>query len=426
VLAIVVALIVSDGIARRLTNFDSASAASERALFLSHLPGHARNLTDDDDPAEPVHRAYGAGYELHPFFGYTFRHDTSGANNRGFFASGRTYPYVKAPDEFVIGIFGGSVAMQVASAPGPLVERLRPALLEKGYDRIVVLPFSVGGWREPQTFAALVAYLPTIDMAVNLDGFNEVVQLTDDVLMAYPASYPWSEVYGTLADEASSPDEVIRRAKLVLANRIAASLTTAADAPVLRSSALAHLAWRSAASAHSRITARLRRDRHHTLDKTYRGLDPLPAGGVGAKRDAYLAELGQTWRLSDVVCRSSGRPFFQFLQPNQYVRGAKPLSEEEQTAFTAKEGWFDVVTPAYERLEITTSRLRAAGIESHSLARVFADVPDTLYADACCHLNERGVALLAAAMGDRIAASRSFAAIPRRPSQAASFANAAR
>lgn len=68
----------------------------------------------------------------------------------------------------------------------------------------------------------------------------------------------------------------------------------------------------------------------------------------------------------------------------------------------------------YGTLGRLMDQLHAEGIEAHSLARAFENVRETLYIDDCCHVNRRGVDLLAEAIAARILASQKLAKFPER------------
>jgi hypothetical protein len=408
--AVTLAILACELMARFVVPDGCKGALLERQAFLLKLPAQAEDgKLVRTNPT--VARAYGAGFVLHPFFGYTFTHGASGANNQGFFSAGPgdgpPYPYRKAPREFVIGLFGASVAMQVAAAPNLLLERLRPALALKGYDRVTLLSFAVGGWRQPQSFYALVYFLETIDAAIVLDGFNEVIQLSDWHLQQQPAAFPWSEVYLTLARTPSSR-ETLQRAELIRARREAARLTRWLDVPVVRSSALAYLIWKAFIRRYERRVTKLREG---APTNDWNAMEPATTStAIAAKRLRYMQFWANLIRFSDVIARRQGKQFFHFVQPNQYERDSKPLSEEERALYI-KNDWFDAVTTGYREIESMTTELRAEGIESHFLGHVFADTSQTVYMDDCCHLNAAGVEILSAAIADRIISSGALARV---------------
>ena len=131
---------------------------------------------------------------LHPYFGpthtpgipynipETFRTSSSSpsrleTNNFGFMSS-YSYPFVKPrSDQFVIGIFGGSVGLWFCQVG---VDRLLEGLTQHPFfqDRQVIpLCFSHEGYKQPQEALVLAFFLSIgqqFDMVVNIDGFNDV------------------------------------------------------------------------------------------------------------------------------------------------------------------------------------------------------------------------------------------------------------
>lgn len=376
------------------------SRHDERAAFLRRLP---LQEVDDGGEASPVERVSNAAFVLHPYFGYTFQPSFEGTDPRGFYSGASSFPVHRERDELVVGVFGGSVAMQVAGARGALVAALEPAAQAAGHRRVTVLSFAIGGWRQPQHFNALVRFLDEVDVAIVLDGFNEVIHLSDWHLAQQPAEYPWSAVWALLARHPST-DETVRRAELIALHRAAGRATAVVDRSPLRRSTLAHLLWRVYTARYEHRTAALRDELARVApDRATDGA--APPEEIAARRDAYLRWWHELIAFSDVIARARGRTFFHFVQPNQYDRGSKPLSAEEREHFTRQTTWFDEVTPRYARVEEMTERLRRVGVDSTFLGDVFATTTETVYVDDCCHLNEHGVRMLATAIGEHVAAS---------------------
>lgn len=368
--------------------------------MLVRIPG-AEADSDDDGPLASAFRASSAGFALHPFFGYTATPGANGANNQGFFADGATYPYRKSANEFVIALFGGSVAGQLRGVKQFLIAPLEAALRDKGFQRVRLISFALGGWRQPQSFFAFEFYLPTFDMAVTLDGFNEIIHTGDGELTFYPASFPFSAIWAPLAHQAGSAERALRTADLIRANRSMASWTRWLDRSPLRNSALAHLVWRVAAARYQQYADALRTAAQNETLAEWQGLDPPGDGAFTAKRREYLMLYERLVEDSARIGRARHVPFFHFVQPNQYDRGSKPLSDEE-TRERLTNDWSDLVTTQYGELRSMIARLRAEGVESHDLTGLFAHTTETVYSDSCCHLNEHGLAMLGAAMADRI------------------------
>lgn len=394
---------------RLVTGLRSGPSKAERAAFLAHLPGEL-DAVKLEGVRRYVQMAYGARYELHPFFGYTFYRGHDGANNQGFMTGGIDFPYRKAPREFVIGVFGGSVAMQTTGRAELITAPIEQQLAAKGYERVTLLSFGVGGWRQPQTYHALVHLLPMIDMAINLDGFNEAIQLGAAQQNGYPAAFPPSDIYGALSSRADDVYLRSQQARLVVLNEAMVYLTGFFDAWPYRKSVFLHLVWRVLAAQHARIAARLRSRSSESTAGDWRGIDPVQ-GSVADWVESYHRLYADMVRYSDMAARRENKVFFHFLQPNQYDRGSKPLSDEERDRYVRND-WFDQITPEYRALEAMSAALSREGVASYSLTDLFAHVPETTYSDECCHLNERGVELLNRAIAERVLASGRLEAIP--------------
>ena len=120
---------------------------------------------------------------LHPYFGfagpYNLREADLTTNALGF-PQRETFaiPYLPANNDFVVVVFGGSLAYRsVYGREGgmPLVDALN-ALPEFSGRRVVVINMAQGAGKQPQQlmeFAYLLAIGQHIDLALNIDGFNE-------------------------------------------------------------------------------------------------------------------------------------------------------------------------------------------------------------------------------------------------------------
>jgi hypothetical protein len=399
--------------ARIATPGGAAAAIRERRAFLARIPGADADAGDRDTDTDALAlQASSSGFQLHPFVGYTAIPGENGANNQGFFAGGAIYPYKKSAGEFVIALFGGSVAAQLYGVKDTILERLSPALRAKGFERVRLISFALAGWRQPQSFVAFALYLQSFDMAVMLDGFNEVIHTDDDELAYYPASFPFAGVWGPLAHHAGSPEKILRASELIRNNRSMASLTREIDRSPLRSSMLVHLAWRVAARRYERRANELRGEAQRDLLDAWRSFDS-PAEDSREKRLEYLREYEDLIADAGVLARVSGKSFFHFVQPNQYDRGSKSLSEEEMRDRVPNKTWFDLVTPQYDWLRAMVVRLQARGVSSSDLTGLFAHTSETIYSDGCCHLNERGLEILARAIADRIQTQADLGGVDR-------------
>ena len=157
------------------------------ALFYTHRKTYQELLPTPQD------RLF-LGEAVHPYFGFTHRPGVAfdipeplrrgttiparlQTNNFGF-VSPHDYPFRKTrDDQFIVGIFGGSVALWFCQIGAPrLVEQMKQHAFFSGKE-IVPLCFSHEGYKQPQE-AVVLAYFLSIgqpfDLVVNIDGFNDV------------------------------------------------------------------------------------------------------------------------------------------------------------------------------------------------------------------------------------------------------------
>jgi hypothetical protein len=104
------------------------------------------------------------------------------------------------------------------------------------------------------------------------------------------------------------------------------------------------------------------------------------------------------------LCRHAGMEYFHFLQPNQYVQGSKTLSDDElASAWAPDRDWSRAAREGYPLARQAGLELVDQGIRFHDLTQVFADHPETIYVDSCCHFNRHGCDLVAAAIAAVVA-----------------------
>ena len=103
------------------------------------------------------------------------------------------------------------------------------------------------------------------------------------------------------------------------------------------------------------------------------------------------------------VAERNGMEYYHFLQPNQYLPGSKPLSNQEMAkAYLPDTPRARNVRNVYPLLIRQGRYLSNHGVRFFDLTQIFRDNHETLYRDDCCHFNRRGYELLAEAMLGRI------------------------
>ncbi|MEO1367457.1 MAG: hypothetical protein AAFX50_09790 [Acidobacteriota bacterium] len=384
-----------------------------------HRTGSLYYLARPEGRSQPVDLTGGVEqFRLHPYFGFANRPSGALNNNHGF-VSTHDYPYVPdpsdgAPEAYLVGLFGGSVAAELAVFEAEhrvLARRLEATLgLEEG--RVTVLNFAVGGFKQPQQwliYSYFRALGQRLDLVVNIDGFNELALTGRNRTFGVAAEMPSIDHLKALRDvtgRASSPDGVVRMQAIRTAwRRFATTFNRAWGGE----------AWELTVASGFLVDFLIYKyhlRRHRQL------LAEHVAAGDGQDDDPWLLLTPSTrpepadidasvavWRRSSALLadaqRDAGGAYLHFIQPNQYVETARLWSDAERAvAFSEASVFADFIRDDYGRLLAEVDGLRAAGVETTSLVELFDEIPGPVYKDDCCHYNELGQRVLAGAVAD--------------------------
>lgn len=369
-LTTVLVILVLEGVAlsglTALGMWPSGSLADEYRVFLS---ARAESLRWGTHLLRP-----------HPYFGFRLAGQT--ANNFGFqFAP--DLPYQRQSSDFVIGIFGGSVAEAFAfeANRNGLLSDLAQRVPELRNRTIKVINFALPAGRQPQQFFIASYFVEQVDLLLNLDGFNDVEPDRVHASPELPFGYP--EIY-----EASDWDRLWPTATARLTDALAAF---AENGTVLKRSALYYALWRLSELGSQQASAAL-------ATRLSRGMGRYEATFEN-DWDRVSEQLVSVWAkyatLEHQVARASKRRAVFFLQPNQYVRPAKPFSEEERRYALGNTRLAEGLESRYQALRSQIPRLREIGLQVFDLTDIFATETRTVYVDSCCHLNLTGNRILA-------------------------------
>jgi hypothetical protein len=346
---------------------------------------------------------------VHPYLGFVqqsrvrpdaYRRTT----NHGFLAW--IEPPPGTPDErFTVGVFGGSVAQEFAFlGRDALVAELArlPAAAGK---TVWVECYGLGGFKQPQPLMALnylLALGHRLDLVILLDGFNEIVlPVAENLRIGVYPFYPrgWPDRVQELPDA-----DVLRRVGEIayLRGRRAERAGLCASGP-LAASPTCHLVWRALDRRLARRIAALEEE-VATLPRRRRTFLTTGPPYQRGKPEEVFRDLAVYWgrcsRLMAGLCRGQGIPYFHFLQPNQYVPGSKIFTAaERQVALSQKELYRPYAEQGYPYLVEEGRELEREGLPFFDLTMLFAGIAEPLYADTCCHLNQRGNELLGTHLG---------------------------
>ncbi|MGH9148196.1 MAG: hypothetical protein ACRD1Q_15910 [Vicinamibacterales bacterium] len=371
------------------------------------------------------------GDGLHPYFGPTHRQghpfdipealrESSptparlATNNFGF-VSTHDYPFIKTnPNQFVVGIFGGSVGVwfcQVGTRR--LFDDLRAHAFFKARE-IVPLCFSHEGYKQPQQLLVLAYFLSigqTFDLVVNIDGFNEVALSSLNHQRGLDISMPSAMHLDPLINLVNQSTLTVDKLQSLAAigqyqqrvNHLVGRLQRNRIASI--DFVLERLHRSALASYRAEIT------RFSTLPSNPSNASLILATPSVTKRNETqaFADAAKGWSdsstLMQTMLAARGVPYFHVLQPNQYFTTRSFSAQEAKVARSdaspfrtrAEKGYPALVAEA-ERLTTRVNFLNATAI--------FDRESSAVYIDDCCHYTLHGNQILADAIARQILNSK--------------------
>lgn len=364
---------------------------------------------------------------LHPYFGPTHTPGTAfdipdalrvnssapsrlRTNNFGFVSS-HDYPFVKARgNQFVIGMFGGSVGLWFCQVG---VHRLLEDLMKHPFFRdreVVPLCFSHEGYKQPQQ-ALVLAYFLSIgqpfDLVVNIDGFNDVAlaNLNNErgLDMSMPSVQHLDPLINLVNQSTLTPDKLESLATISRERQQLADLVE-----TIRANRIASVNF---------VLDRLYRRRVASYVMELGRFSNLPSNPSDSSliqvtptvrsRDAgrLFTEMADQWasssRLMSEMLAARGGAYFHFLQPNQYYTTRRFSEGEAAVALSEASPYKGSVEKGYPALVEAQPRLLKAGVRFFDATHVFDRHAAPVYMDNCCHYTLLGNQVLA----DFIAAS---------------------
>lgn len=330
-------------------------------------------------------------------------YDRLTVNNHGFWSL-HEYPYQPKDDEFVVGVFGGSVAfhfwLSTLDERSPTLKKFAAATGKK----VVFLNFASGGRKQPQSMLQLAYYMSRgqkFDFVLNIDGFNEVYAgwinvKTYDVDYSMPFAEFAYKIQNAFLERAFNAGDT--QAGSLIDRRD----TWERRAATTRSSLvyyLSDLMRRRYISAIVDVEKRLadRKNLRYPVQ-----LVPAASNNF----DEVIPRIAALWFNSSVamsrMTAPAGIPYLHVLQPNQYF--SKKVLSSKETEWAVRGAptvpLAQVVPQAYEAFLAYSPKLAAQGVAFVDATPIYDAVADTIFVDWCCHVNERGNA----AVGDLIEA----------------------
>ncbi|MDB4433385.1 hypothetical protein N9166_01475 [bacterium] len=338
-------------------------------------------------------------YLPHPYLGFV-------PNRRGpevgdhWWIDSDVDPFREGGDALRVAIVGGSVAYNLRDSWDAFTEVLRE-LPGFGGEPIHRFTLAAPANKQPQQSMAVSYFLALggkIDILINLDGFNEVgSEIKRNLRLGVHPAYPsmWAQVTRDWSDSA----ELQRLGEVAMLRRQRTRLAGLFEH--LRYSVTANLVWQLL-DTHLGLQIY----RRSAADEEIEAL-PLHSSGpsFGGDDDAARRFSIEMWARSslllDRIADGQGFAYFHFLQPNQYVSGAKhKFTIVERELRLTQKRYREIIPRWYPELQAAGALLRGQGVRFFDLTRIHEDVDDTVYYYYydCCHFTPLGRDILARSM----------------------------
>jgi hypothetical protein len=354
---------------------------------------------------------------LHPFFGYVLK---PGAftneklklkvNKHGFFSL-YEYPFVKTnKKQFIIGIFGGSVANNFT------VDEYRNQILSKKLqiypefaDReIVVLNFGNGGYKQPQQLLILNYFLALgqeLDLVINIDGFNEValsnLNNKAEVEIGMPSVQHILPLTGlannNLPPEAMSSIVEINETK----KQLKAGINKLQTCQLALCHAVTSLQVKQLVNNYQQAVIKYDSQvKQSKLDTANNSIVYIPKADSVVEDAAAFDKMASMWYKSSIamnqILSSRKIKYFHFIQPNQYYPTKRAFTaREKEIVIDNKSPYIEGVKKGYPILLSKVDDLQKAGVSIFNAVNILDNTKETVYKDACCHYNSVGEEVLA-------------------------------
>lgn len=369
----------------------------------------------------------GAGL-LHPYYGYVSNKNRDEdprlealptslkfvlASQMGFDEKAPLFP-LEGKNRFLVAITGGSVAWSMANAARQTLIDDFSRLPAAAGKEVVVLNLALPGYKEPQQLMIvndLLGMGARFDALINLDGFNELYIAAEQNERGTFPFLPWFWEDNEPRPSARALDLFGRLSLYRNLRAMSAAIIGPPAGISVTAGLLFSLTDRFFQQKMDAVRAALSKKEAVDPAKTENGLlQRQNAGGtvfLGPNMKLSAEDLyplaARHWARTSILAKNAqagaGGRYFHYLQPNQYVQGSKELSpEEREKDFAPDSGFQRRVEAGYPLLQAAGEALTGTGVNFLDLTGIFRDEKETVYADDCCHFNERGYRRIAEAI----------------------------
>lgn len=377
------------------------------------------------DPEVPAAATYKPRW--HPYFGHTGPYSltsktvsANNTNNLGFvqrFGEGqeRLVPFKPEPNDFVVFVFGSSIAAAVVSAPrgSPRLRDNLQKLAQLKGKNVVVYSMTQGPQKQPQQLielAFLLALGQHIDLVLNVGGTVEFTSGLHNFESGIDPIFPHAGMLRALgqdfaAVDSSSADYYESKLRLF---RARAGVQLYSKLVAESSSGLGYLKNRFILGYYSRNFVSDLAYYERTIARKSNSDDLMSLDmSVSVTKDNVMDAIFENWlRCSDMMkllANSNGAAFLDIVHPNPYY-SKKKLTQSEQATMDLPETYYlpRGAAAGYRLIEQRADMLKSRNIVN--ALTLFDDVPETVYEDSTGHFNRFGETLFGQFVADQVAA----------------------
>lgn len=361
---------------------------------------------------------------LHPYFGYTgpysLNSSTQVTNSLGFGQrQSRSVPFKPEPNDFVVFVFGASVAGNLVAPPqdGEPLQSVLQKLPQMKNKNVVVYSVAQGPQKQPQQLmelAFLVAIGQHIDLVLNVDGTVEFAGSLGNLESGVDPIFPPVVTLGAIGRDIARPD-TSSAGYYELAFRLSrdrAAIKLYSQRVIESRSGLGFLRDRFLLAFYAHSLADDLRKYESTVtrkgdwDDTRKLLSLDMA--ISVTNENVIETVYQTWlRCGDamkLMANANGAEYLEIVHPNPY-HSKKKFSSAESAIFATVSEKDDFRRGSYQGLELMEQRssdLKRRGIVN--AMSLFDDNRETIYVDTGGHFNRLGETILGKFVADQAAA----------------------
>lgn len=320
------------------------------------------------------------------------------------------YPIIKKHEEdYIIGIFGGSVAANIVSnkaygeqvGGGSLVKSLRRSTFFK--DRhFILIDFGEGAHKQPQQLLKLnflLALGQQFDLVLNVDGFNEVALGNSNNVAGMDFSLPAAQALYPLIDLLDS-SEVSAKRLTALARLVSYKEQLRITQLKLHQTRFAlkyvilslYVHWLETQISNQRIGIDM------SAQKVPQSFFVLKFRDIYSDQQELYNAIVQVWANASLAIYhqilNKETKYVHVIQPNQYYdRGRKKFSPEEAKialGLSNDHPYVPGVLHGYPLLLKSMDSLQKQGVPIFSATDIFLEEHEMMYRDACCHYTRAG------------------------------------